>query len=92
VLTEAGNFPDLARFYLEEMVDRGKGLLRRLIERGVKVGEFRSVDVESAVSCSWACRGAIRSSSTPTDRSTSLTELSLRAKSEPPRQEVCHES
>jgi AcrR family transcriptional regulator len=51
VLTEAGNFPDLARFYLEEVVDRGKSLLRRILERGIEAGEFRPVDIESAVMC-----------------------------------------
>jgi AcrR family transcriptional regulator len=51
VLTEAGNFPDLARFYLEEVVDRGKTLLRRVLERGVEAGELRPIDTESAVMC-----------------------------------------
>jgi AcrR family transcriptional regulator len=51
VLTEAGNFPDLARFYLEEVVDRGMGLLRRILERGVEAGELRPIDTERAVMC-----------------------------------------
>jgi AcrR family transcriptional regulator len=51
VLTEAGNFPDLARFYLEEVVDRGKALFRKLLERGVECGEFRPIDTESVVLC-----------------------------------------
>ncbi len=51
VLTEAGNFPDLARFYLEEVVDRGKALFRNVLERGVAAGEFRSIDTEHTVMC-----------------------------------------
>src|SRR6516162_7448602 len=51
VLTEAGNFPDLARFYLEEVVDQGKALLRKVLERGVETGEFRPIDTESVVLC-----------------------------------------
>jgi len=51
VLTEAGNFPDLARFYLEEVVERGKALFRKVLERGVAGGEFRPVDTESVVLC-----------------------------------------
>ena len=51
VLTEAGNFPDLARFYLEEVVDRGKALLRGVLEHGVRTGELRSIDTESAETC-----------------------------------------
>src|SRR6516162_2394173 len=51
VLTEAGNFPDLARFYLEEVVERGKTLFRKVLDRGVAGGEFRPVDTESVVLC-----------------------------------------
>ncbi len=51
VLTEAGNFPDLARFYLEEVVNRGKTLIRGLLERGIRAGELRPIDTESAVMC-----------------------------------------
>ncbi len=51
VLTEAGNFPDLARFYRDAVVDRGKALFRKVIERGVAAGELRPVDVENTVTC-----------------------------------------
>jgi len=51
VLTEAGNFPDLAQFYAEEVVDRGKALVRRVLERGMAAGEIRAIDAESAVVC-----------------------------------------
>jgi AcrR family transcriptional regulator len=51
VLTEAGNFPDLARFYLEAVVERGKALFRKVLERGVEAGEFRPIDTESVVLC-----------------------------------------
>ena len=51
VLTEAGNFPDLARFYREAVVERGKALFRRVIERGVAAGELQPVDTESVVLC-----------------------------------------
>lgn len=44
VLAEARNFPDLARFYLDEVVRRGQRLLKGIIERGIARGEFRSVD------------------------------------------------
>jgi AcrR family transcriptional regulator len=51
VLTEAGNFPDLARFYRDAVVDRGRALLRKVIERGVAAGELRPVDIENTVMC-----------------------------------------
>jgi AcrR family transcriptional regulator len=51
VLTEAGNFPDLARFYRDAVVERGKALFRQVVERGVAAGELRPVDVENTVMC-----------------------------------------
>jgi AcrR family transcriptional regulator len=51
IITEAGNFPDIARFYLDNVVHRGFALIGRIIERGIKRGEFRPVDVRSATFC-----------------------------------------
>jgi AcrR family transcriptional regulator len=51
VIAEAGNFPDIARFYLEEVIHRGLGLFRRLLEVGVARGEFRPMDVDAAAYC-----------------------------------------
>jgi AcrR family transcriptional regulator len=51
VISEASNFPDLARFYLDEVVGRGRRLLALLLRRGIASGEFRSVDVEHTVYC-----------------------------------------
>lgn len=51
VIAEAGNFPDLARFYLAEVVHRGLGLIGRVLRRGIARGEFRAIDVEHAVFC-----------------------------------------
>ncbi|WP_454017944.1 TetR/AcrR family transcriptional regulator [Azospirillum sp. Marseille-Q6669] len=49
VIAEAGNFPDLARFYYDEVIRRAFALLTAVLERGVARGEFRPVDVESTV-------------------------------------------
>lgn len=52
VIAEAGNFPELARFYLEEVMTRGQRLIASILRRGVESGEFRScVDVDQAVTC-----------------------------------------
>ncbi len=48
MMAEAANFPQLARFYYDEVVTRGHRLLGGVIERGIKHGEFRRVDVPSA--------------------------------------------
>ena len=45
---EIQNFPDLARFYAEEVVSRGLRLIASIIERGIESGEFRRVDPLSA--------------------------------------------
>jgi AcrR family transcriptional regulator len=51
VIAEAGNFPDLARFYLDEVVRRGLGLIGTILRRGIERGEFRPVDVDHTVFC-----------------------------------------
>jgi AcrR family transcriptional regulator len=51
IIAEAGNFPDIARFYLEEVIKRGLGLFRRVLETGIARGEFAPVDVESTAYC-----------------------------------------
>lgn len=43
VHAELGNFPELARFYFDEVVLRNRALLGRVIERGIASGEFRRV-------------------------------------------------
>ena len=41
---EIHSFPDLARFYAEEVVARGQRLIAGIIERGIASGEFRKVE------------------------------------------------
>lgn len=48
VLAESGNFPEVAKFYHEEVISRSNALLVRLLERGIARGEFRPVDVAHA--------------------------------------------
>ena len=43
ILAEAGNFPELARFYREEIIDMGLGAITAVIARGVAQGEFRPI-------------------------------------------------
>lgn len=45
LMAESGNFPEIARFYLDEVIEPWHRLLGSVIERGVRRGEFRSVDV-----------------------------------------------
>ncbi|MFC0349261.1 TetR/AcrR family transcriptional regulator [Undibacterium danionis] len=48
MMAEAGNFPELARFYQEEVVDRGENLVITVLKRGIARGEVRSLDLEIA--------------------------------------------
>lgn len=45
VMAEAGNFPDLAQFYQEEVINRSATMIASMFERAVGRGEFRPVDV-----------------------------------------------
>lgn len=49
VMSEAQNFPEIAEFYQEEVIKPGNAMIRRILERGVQSGEFRSLDLEQAV-------------------------------------------
>ena len=44
IIAEAGNFPDLAKFYHDEVIQRSHALLEHAIERGIRRGEFRDVN------------------------------------------------
>ena len=48
VTAEAANFPELARFYQDEVIERAVRAVRRLLERGIERGEFRPIDVDAA--------------------------------------------
>jgi AcrR family transcriptional regulator len=48
VIAEFGNFPELARFYREEVVEKGLAALSAVISHGIARGEFRDVAPEHA--------------------------------------------
>ena len=49
VMSEASNFPELAAFYQREVVEPGRELIRKILQRGVDRGEFRAVDMKYGV-------------------------------------------
>ena len=49
VVSEAGNFPELARFYLKEVIHRGQRICARALQRGMDRGEFRKMNVNYAL-------------------------------------------
>jgi TetR/AcrR family transcriptional regulator len=46
---EAGNFPEVAQFWNEEVIASNNELLTIILSRGIDSGEFRAVDIESVV-------------------------------------------
>ena len=46
VISEAGNFPELARFYLAEVVEPAQAATVAIVERGIARGEFRKVNAD----------------------------------------------
>jgi len=44
VLAEAGNFPEMAAFYYENVVVRARSLFVSVLERGIQAGVFRPCD------------------------------------------------
>jgi AcrR family transcriptional regulator len=45
VTAEADNFPELARFYQEEVINRGTRAMSTMLERAIERGDFRPIDV-----------------------------------------------
>lgn len=49
MISEASNFPDLARFYSREVINPANDLIRSILQRGVERGEFRPIDLQYGV-------------------------------------------
>jgi AcrR family transcriptional regulator len=50
IIGEAGNFPDVARYFVEEIDRRGRHLFETVLKRGVARGEFRPIaDIPATV-------------------------------------------
>ena len=49
IIGESGNFPELARFWREEVIDKAIGMMSGLITRGIKRGEIRALPIDVPV-------------------------------------------
>lgn len=49
IMSEAQNFPELASFYQQEVMQPGNALIERMLKRGVERGEFRPMDLTYGV-------------------------------------------
>jgi TetR/AcrR family transcriptional regulator len=48
IISEARNFPDIAAFYQQEVIQPATALIRRMLQRGITRGEFRELDMDYA--------------------------------------------
>jgi AcrR family transcriptional regulator len=48
IIGESRRFPELAAFYLETAISRGRKVIMRIIERGQETGEFRPIPARHA--------------------------------------------
>lgn len=48
IIAEARNFPEVARFYVDEVVRPGREAIAEILRRGIERGEFRAVDPVTA--------------------------------------------
>ncbi len=49
MVAEARNFPEVAQFYYENVICRGRALVGGALERGMASGEFRRLDVQTTI-------------------------------------------
>lgn len=49
MMAESCNFPEVAKFYHDEVISRGEAMITRMLERGIERGEFREIDVSQAI-------------------------------------------
>lgn len=49
MVAEARNFPDVALFYYENVIRRGRAMLASALERGMSSGEFARMDIETTI-------------------------------------------
>ena len=49
IIAESRNFPEVAQYYHDHVIQRGRALVRTVLQRGIACGEFRLLDVETAI-------------------------------------------
>jgi AcrR family transcriptional regulator len=49
MVAEAMNFPEVAQYYYDKVIVRARALIGQALERGMQSGEFRRMNVETAI-------------------------------------------
>ena len=50
MMSEVRNFPEIAQFYVDEVITPSNQMMAQMVQRGVASGEFRNIDVQKVVS------------------------------------------
>ena len=49
IVAESRNFPEVAHYYYENVIRRGRALVGAALERGMSSGEFRQLDIDTTI-------------------------------------------
>ncbi|HEX6239793.1 MAG TPA: TetR/AcrR family transcriptional regulator [Polyangiales bacterium] len=49
IITEVRNFPDIAAFYVNDVIRPAEELVARIVQRGIDSGEFEALDIPNVV-------------------------------------------
>ena len=49
MMSEAGNFPELAEFFRNNVIQPAQSLVHFVLQRGIDRGEFRAIDVDNTI-------------------------------------------
>ena len=49
MMSEGGNFPEIAQFYVDEVINPSNAMMGHMVQRGIDSGEFRPVNVRNVV-------------------------------------------
>jgi AcrR family transcriptional regulator len=49
IITEVRNFPEIAEFYVTEVIQPAENLIARIVQRGIDSGEFEALDIPNVV-------------------------------------------
>ncbi len=49
IISESRNFPEVAQYYHDNVILRGRAVMRSVLQRGMDSGEFRVLDIDTAI-------------------------------------------
>jgi len=49
IIAESHNFPEVAQYYHDQVILRGRTMMQTVLEHGMERGEFRALDIDTAI-------------------------------------------